>query len=77
MSDESLLPFLLRLDPLQRAEGSIAPLGLYAIADAMGVRLTPGTRERQSRPGFVTLALVGTVQIGVRGFPPNVGLVGT
>ena len=59
MSDESLLPFLSAFDPPVRAEGSIDPLGLYPIADALGVRLASGVRERQSKPRFLTLALVG------------------
>ncbi len=35
-------------DPPLTSEGSIDPLGLYPIADALGVRLVPGVRERQS-----------------------------
>lgn len=56
---EALLPFQTLLDPPQQAEGSLDPLGLYSIADALGVRLAPGVRERQSRPRYLTLALVG------------------
>jgi len=59
MSDESFLPFLTEFDPPLRAEGSIDPLGLYPIADALGVRLASGVRERQSKPRYLTLALVG------------------
>lgn len=59
MSDESILPFLTEFDPPLRAEGSIDPLGLYPTADALGVRLAPGVRERQSRPRFLTVALAG------------------
>jgi|CXWL01.1.fsa_nt_gi hypothetical protein len=59
MSDESLLPFLTEFDPPLRAEGSIDPLGLYPIADALGVRLASGVRERQSKPRYLTLALAG------------------
>lgn len=59
MNVAQLLPFPSAFDPPQQAEGSLDPLGLYSIADAMGVRLAPGVRERQSRPRYLTLALVG------------------
>ncbi|WP_411884700.1 hypothetical protein [Polaromonas sp. YR568] len=59
MSDESLLPFLSQFDPPETAEGSLDPLGFYSIADALGVKLAPGVRERQSKPRYLTLALVG------------------
>ncbi len=64
MSDESVLPFLSKFDPPQQSEGSLDPLGLYSIADALGVRLAPGIRERQTTPRFLTLALVGMVACG-------------
>lgn len=54
-----LLPFQTAFDPPQQAEGSLDPLGLYSIADMLGVRLAPGIRERQSKPRYLTLALVG------------------
>lgn len=54
-----LLPFQTAFDPPQQAEGSLDPLGLYSIADLLGVRLAPGIRERQSTPRHLTLALVG------------------
>ena len=46
-----------RDDPL-RSEGSIDPLGLYPIADRLGLELAPGVRERQSRPRFLTVIAV-------------------
>lgn len=64
MSDESILPFLSQFDPPEQAEGSLDPLGLYSIADALGVRLAPGVRERQSKPRYLTLALVGMAACG-------------
>ena len=64
MSDESVLPFLSTFDPPEQAEGSLDPLGLYSIADALGVRLAPGVRERQSKPRYLTLALVGFAACG-------------
>ena len=76
MSDESVLPFLSQFDPPQQSEGSLDPLGLYSIADALGVRLAPGIRERQTTPRFLTLALVGMVSCGEsnasdsKGIPP-------
>lgn len=41
-------------DPKVSAEGSIDPLGMYAIADALAVRMIPGVRERQTHPRFLT-----------------------
>lgn len=76
MSDESVLPFLSQFDPPQQSEGSLDPLGLYSIADALGVRLAPGIRERQTTPRYLTLALVGMVACGdshamdSKGIPP-------
>ena len=64
MIDESILPFLSQFDPPEKAEGTLDPLGLYSIADALAVRLAPGVRERQSNPRFLTLALVGMVACG-------------
>jgi hypothetical protein len=64
MSDESILPFLSQFDPPEQAEGSLDPLGLYSVADALGVRLAPGVRERQKMPRYLTLALVGFVACG-------------
>ena len=59
MNAATLLPFRTAFDPPQQAEGSLDPLGLYSIADALGVRLAPGVRQRQSKPRYLTLALVG------------------
>jgi len=52
------LPLLSESDPKQSQEGSIDPLGTYAIADALAVRLAPGIRERQARPRFLTAMAV-------------------
>lgn len=49
-----LMPLLSAPDPRVSAEGSIDPLGMYAIADALAVRLIPGVRERQLHPRFLT-----------------------
>jgi len=59
MNNDVTLPFVSQFDPPQQSEGSGDPLGLYAIANSLGVRLAPGIRERQSTPRFLTLALVG------------------
>src|SRR5262245_30659927 len=53
-----LMPLLSAKDPAVNAEGKIDPLGLYLIADALGVKLIPGVRERMSHPRFLTLAAV-------------------
>jgi len=49
-----LMPLLSELDPRISAEGSIDPLGIYAIADSLAVKLIPGVRERQQHPRFLT-----------------------
>lgn len=49
-----LLPLLTESDPAVSAEGTIDPLGTYAIADALAVRMIPGVRERQQHPRFLT-----------------------
>lgn len=49
-----LMPMLSEADPKVSAEGSIDPLGMYAIADALAVRMVPGVRERQTHPRFLT-----------------------
>jgi hypothetical protein len=49
-----LMPLLSESDPKESAEGSIDPLGMYAIADALAVKLVPGVRERQQHPRFLT-----------------------
>ena len=53
-----MLPLLTEADPRISAEGSIDPLGMYAIADALAVRLIPGVRERQKHPRFLTTMAV-------------------
>jgi hypothetical protein len=53
-----LQPFLSEADASQGGDTSIDPLGLYAIADALGVRLVPGVRERQRHPRFLTASAV-------------------
>jgi hypothetical protein len=53
-----LLPLLTEVDPTTSTEGSIDPLGLFAIADSLGVRLAPGVRERQAHPRFLTAIAV-------------------
>lgn len=49
-----LMPMLTEADPNVSAEGSIDPLGMYSIADALAVRMIPGVRERQTHPRFLT-----------------------
>ena len=52
------MPKLSEADPAVRSEGSLDPLGLYSISDALAVRLVPGVRERQSHPRFLTATTV-------------------
>lgn len=53
-----LMPLLSEDDPRVSAEGSIDPLGMYAIADSLAVRMIPGVRERQLHPRFLTTIAV-------------------
>lgn len=53
------LPFLSKEDPEFDREGSIDPLGLYAVADSLGTRLVPGVRERQKNPRYLTAIVAG------------------
>jgi len=53
-----LIPFLSAKDPAASSEGTLDPLGLYQIADALGVKLIPGVRERMKHPRFLTLTAV-------------------
>jgi hypothetical protein len=48
------MPLLSEADPRDSAEGTIDPLGIYAIADALAVKMIPGVRERQQHPRFLT-----------------------
>jgi hypothetical protein len=50
----TLLPSLSEEDPQVSSEGALDPLGLFAIADRLAVKLVPGVRERQSRIRFLT-----------------------
>ncbi len=52
------LPTLSEYDPTETSEGSLDPLGLYAISDALAVRLVPGVRQRQTNPRFLTATSV-------------------
>ena len=53
------LPNLTDYDPVKSAEGALDPLGLYAIADNLAIKLVPGIRERMSHPRFLTAIAVG------------------
>ena len=55
------LPQLSEFDPKETSEGTIDPLGLYSIADALGTKLAPGIRERQDHPRFLTAVAAGLV----------------
>lgn len=53
-----LTPLLTEADPVASSEGTLDPLGLYATADSLGVRLVAGVRERQQHPRFLTAMAV-------------------
>lgn len=52
------MPLLSESDPKETSEGSLDPLGLYPLADDLGLKLVPGVRERQSHPRFLTTIAV-------------------
>jgi len=56
-----LTPFLTEMEPELSSEGSLDPLGLYSLADALAMQLVPGVRERQLHPRFLTAMAVGAV----------------
>jgi hypothetical protein len=53
-----LMPLLSAKDPAVSSEGTLDPLGLYQIADALALQLIPGIRERMRHPRFLTLTAV-------------------
>lgn len=55
-----LAPKITAWDPVNSAEGGLDPLGLYAIADALAVKLVPGVRQRMSRPRYLTAMAVSS-----------------
>ena len=59
-----LTPLLTEEDPAVSGEGTLDPLGLYAIADALAVRLVPGVWERQKHPRFLTATAVSLAVCG-------------
>ena len=56
-----MFPFLTTYDPPGTSEGSIDPLGLYQIADQLGMQLVPAVRERMQRIRFLTAMAVGSL----------------
>ena len=55
------LPQLTDYDSVKSAEGALDPLGIYAIADNLAIRLVPGIRERMSHPRFLTAMAAGSI----------------
>jgi hypothetical protein len=51
-------PLLTDKDDTESSEGGIDPLGTEPIADELGIALSPGVRERQSHPRFLTTTCV-------------------
>lgn len=56
-----ITPVLSEFDPVTSAEGVLDPLGLYAIADTLAIKLVPGVRERMQHPRFLTAMAVGAL----------------
>ena len=55
------MPTLSEFDPALGSGGSIDPMGLYAVGDALAVQLVPGVRERMAHPRYLTAMAVGRV----------------
>ena len=53
-------PQLSLRDDEESSEGGIDPLGTEPIAESLGVALSPGVRERQQHPRFVTAMAIST-----------------
>jgi len=63
-----LVPVRSAWDASQVSESGLDPLGLYMIADRLGVMLVPGVRERQSDPRYLVPICAGAViaeEVGV------------
>ncbi len=54
------LPALTEYDSKLSNDGSIDPLGLYPISEALATLLCPGVRQRMKNPRFLTLMAVGS-----------------
>ncbi len=58
MEQFPLAPLLTEIDPVEAAEGGIDPLGTEPLADMLAIELSPGIRERQQHPRFLTAIAV-------------------
>ena len=59
------LPTASLYDPEEASEGSIDPLGMYPLSEALALRIgSPGVRERQRNLRFLTICCVGWEVIG-------------
>lgn len=54
-----MVPYFSEKDDAEKGEGGIDPLGLEAIAEALGTKMVPGVRERQTHPRYLTAIAVG------------------
>jgi hypothetical protein len=69
MNEYPSAPLLTEFDEIDSAEGGIDPLGTERIAEELGVMLSPGVRERQSHPRFLTAMAVSMSLC--EGYPPD------
>jgi hypothetical protein len=69
------LPFLTELDPEQAGEGSLDPLRLAPLSEALAEEIFPGVTNRMSRVRFLTaIAVSSAVSTGLEDVPPKDGL---
>jgi hypothetical protein len=69
------LPFLSELDPEQAGEGSLDPLRLAPLSDALADEIFPGVTNRMSRVRFLTaIAVSSSVSAGLEDIPPKDGV---
>jgi hypothetical protein len=54
-------PKITNYHQIENSQGTLDPIGLYAIADRLGAKLAPDLRERMRHPRYMTAIAVGKV----------------
>jgi hypothetical protein len=69
------LPFLSEADPEQAGEGSLDPLRLAPLSEALAEEILPGVTNRMSRVRFLTaIAVSSSLSVGLEDVPPKDGI---
>lgn len=75
MTTALTLPFLTEADPEQSGEGSLDPLRLAPLSEALAEVMLPGVTNRMSRVRFLTaIAVSSTISTGLEDVPPKDGV---